>query len=89
MLTTSYQLLAKSLLPLPSEHFGIHDEETRLRKRYLDILSNDDTKQLFIKSKVLELHARLFANTRFSAYGYAYFGIDNWRGRGPAVYYAP
>src|SRR3989338_9733182 len=35
---TSYKLLAKSLLPLPSEHFGLANEETRLRKRYLDIL---------------------------------------------------
>lgn len=44
-----YKILAKSLLPLPSEHFGIQDEETRLRKRYLDILTNPDTKDIFVK----------------------------------------
>ena len=45
----SYKLLSKSLLPLPSEHFGLQDEETKLRKRYLDILTNPETKEIFIK----------------------------------------
>ncbi len=46
----NYKLLAKSLLPLPSEHYGLNDEETRLRKRYLDILLNPEVKDLFVKS---------------------------------------
>ena len=46
---TSYKLLAKSLRPLPSEHFGLSDEETKLRKRYLDILTNPEAKEIFIK----------------------------------------
>ena len=41
----NYKLLAKSILPLPSEHFGLVDEETRLRKRYLDILFNSELKE--------------------------------------------
>lgn len=45
----SYKLLAKSLLPLPSEHYGLNDEETRLRKRYLDILLNPEAKEIFVK----------------------------------------
>jgi lysyl-tRNA synthetase class 2 len=45
----SYNILAKSLRPLPSEHFGLADEETKLRKRYLDILTNPETKEIFIK----------------------------------------
>ncbi len=44
-----YTLLAKSLLPLPSEHFGLADEETKLRKRYLDILLDPSAKEIFIK----------------------------------------
>jgi lysyl-tRNA synthetase class 2 len=44
-----YAVLAKSLLPLPSEHYGLEDEEVRLRKRYLDILLNPETKELFVK----------------------------------------
>lgn len=46
---TGYKLLAKSLRPLPSEHFGLSDEETKLRKRYLDILMDPSVKEIFIK----------------------------------------
>lgn len=46
---TSYKLLAKSLRPLPSQHFGLQDEETRLRKRYLDILLDPEVKDIFVK----------------------------------------
>lgn len=46
---TSYKLLAKSLRPLPSEHFGLSDEETRLRKRYLDVLMDPAAKEIFVK----------------------------------------
>ncbi len=45
----SFAMLAKSLLPLPGEHFGIADEETKLRKRYLDILFDPTVKDLFVK----------------------------------------
>lgn len=44
-----YKMLAKSLRPLPSEHFGIEDVELKLRKRYLDILLDSETKELFVK----------------------------------------
>ncbi len=44
-----YKMLAKSLRPLPSEHFGIEDIELKLRKRYLDILLDSETKELFVK----------------------------------------
>ncbi len=46
---SSYKMLAKSLRPLPSEHYGIEDTELKLRQRYLDILLNQETKDLFIK----------------------------------------
>lgn len=44
-----FKMLAKSLLPLPSEHYGLTDEATRLKKRYLDILMDPKTKELFVK----------------------------------------
>ncbi len=44
-----YKILAKSLLPIPGEYYGLTDIETRLRKRYLDILTNPEVKQIFIK----------------------------------------
>lgn len=45
----NYKLLAKSLRPLPSDYYGLEDEETRLRKRYLDILLNPEVKEVFVK----------------------------------------
>ncbi len=47
--TQSFKMLAKSLLPLPSEHYGLEDIETKLRQRYLDILLDPQIKELFIK----------------------------------------
>ena len=42
----SWRMLAKSLLPKPTEHFGIKDEELRLRERYLDILLNPEVRAM-------------------------------------------
>lgn len=42
-----FQLLTKSLRPLPSEWFGLKDEEEKLRKRYLDLLLDPNLKALF------------------------------------------
>jgi lysyl-tRNA synthetase, class II len=46
---TTYKLLAKSLRPLPDQHYGLADEETKLRKRYLDILMDPAVRDIFIK----------------------------------------
>ncbi len=59
-----YKMLAKSLRPLPSEHFGIEDVELKLRKRYLDILLDKDTKELFVKKNKFWQSMRNFLNER-------------------------
>lgn len=41
--------LTKSLQAIPSEHFGIKDEDERYRKRYLDLLLNPELKEVFEK----------------------------------------
>jgi lysyl-tRNA synthetase class 2 len=38
LLIKNWRMLAKSLLPIPTEWFGIQNEEERYRKRYLDIM---------------------------------------------------
>lgn len=43
-----FLLLAKSLRPLPEKWHGLQDVELRYRKRYLDLLSNPDTKKIFL-----------------------------------------
>jgi lysyl-tRNA synthetase class 2 len=55
-----YKMLAKSLRPLPSEHYGLEDTETKLRKRYLDILLDSDTKELFVKKNKFWTSMRKF-----------------------------
>jgi lysyl-tRNA synthetase class 2 len=45
-------MLSKSLRPMPSEWFGVEDIETRLRKRYLDLALNEETRELFRKKTV-------------------------------------
>ncbi len=42
-------MLAKSLRPLPTEHFGIEDEEIRLRQRYLELALNPEVREMFRK----------------------------------------
>jgi len=46
------EIWAKSLRPLPTEWFGIEDEETRLRQRYLEMILNPETRKIFIKKSI-------------------------------------
>ncbi len=54
----------KSLLPLPATWYGFHDEEERLRKRYLDILFNPEVKDMIGKKAKFWNAARNFLTTR-------------------------
>jgi lysyl-tRNA synthetase class 2 len=58
-----YKILMKSLLPLPEKWHGLQDEETRYRKRYLDLIMNSETKNLFIKRTEFVKNIRDFLNT--------------------------
>jgi lysyl-tRNA synthetase, class II len=49
ILAEEVRMLSKSLLPLPEKWHGLQDIEERFRKRYLDILSNQDIKDIFVK----------------------------------------
>ncbi|EJD52336.1 lysyl-tRNA synthetase [Auricularia subglabra TFB-10046 SS5] len=60
------QLLAPNLHQLPSAHFGLKDQETRYRKRYLDLILNDDARRIFItRSRVLNYVRRFLDNLGF------------------------
>lgn len=49
-----WTLLAKSLRPLPEKWHGLQDVEERFRRRYLDILMNDDVRVRFeLRSKII------------------------------------
>lgn len=44
-----WKMLSKSLLPLPEKWHGLQDEETRFRKRYLDILGSEEIRAMFVR----------------------------------------
>lgn len=44
-----YRLLTKTLRDLPEKFHGLKDVETRYRQRYLDLIVNNDVKEVFIK----------------------------------------
>ena len=43
-----YQVLAKALRPPPDKHHGLIDLETRHRRRELDLIANEQTRELFV-----------------------------------------
>ena len=44
-----FQLLAKALRPLPEKWHGLKDTDIRYRQRYLDLISNPEVKETFLK----------------------------------------
>ena len=56
----SIRLLAKSLRPLPEKFHGLSDQEIRYRQRYLDLITNETTRQTFqIRTRVIN-HIRAY-----------------------------
>lgn len=50
-----YQLLTKSLRPLPEKFHGLADQETKYRQRYVDLIMSQETRDTFqVRSKVIE-----------------------------------
>lgn len=45
----SFELLSKSLRPLPEKFHGLSDKELRYRQRYVDLIVNDDVRSAFEK----------------------------------------
>src|ERR687887_995906 len=43
-----FALLAKSLRPPPDKFHGLHDTETRFRHRELDLIANEETREVFL-----------------------------------------
>ncbi|HLR51913.1 MAG TPA: lysine--tRNA ligase [Candidatus Avamphibacillus sp.] len=52
---TEFQLLSKSLRPLPEKYHGLKDVEQRYRQRYLDLITNAESKETFVlRSKIIQ-----------------------------------
>jgi lysyl-tRNA synthetase, class II len=57
---TSWAMLTKALASMPTEHFGLKDDDERLRKRYLDIMLNPDVAEMFKKKSAYWRASRRF-----------------------------
>ena len=55
-----WTLLAKSLRPPPEKHHGLTDLETRLRHRELDLLANEESRELFLTRAQVVSEVRRF-----------------------------
>ena len=55
VLVADYKMMAKSLRPLPDKWHGLQDTEERYRKRYLDLIFNEDIREKFvIRTKIIK-----------------------------------
>ena len=63
---TEAVLLTKSLKPLPEKHQGLVDVEQRYRKRYLDLLVNEESREVFLaRSKIISETRSYFDSSGF------------------------
>ena len=49
------RMLTKSLRPLPEKHAGLTYTETRYRQRYLDLMTNEESRDIFVKRAKMRL----------------------------------
>ncbi|CCH61317.1 hypothetical protein TBLA_0E02610 [Henningerozyma blattae CBS 6284] len=61
---TRIELLTPCLHMLPADHFGFKDQETRYRKRYLDLIMNKDARSRFITRSKIITYIRKFLDER-------------------------
>lgn len=49
------RLLTKALRPLPDKFHGLSDQEMRYRQRYLDLITNEESRSTFMaRSKIID-----------------------------------
>jgi len=67
LLVKDYRILSKSLASLPEKWHGIKDVEERFRKRYLDLIMNEETRDIFKKrSEIIKKIRNFLDNNNFT-----------------------
>ena len=62
----NYQLLTKSLRPLPDKFHGLSDQEMRYRQRYVDLIVNPEVRNTFrTRSAVIDFIRRYLNGSDF------------------------
>jgi lysyl-tRNA synthetase class 2 len=59
-----FVLLTKSLRPLPDKWHGISDTELRYRRRYVDLIVNEDSRRVFETRSAIVRYLRAFLDAR-------------------------
>ncbi len=67
------RLLTKSLRPLPEKFHGLTDQEQKYRQRYLDLITNEETRKTFMRA--------LARSSRRSALSWSSAAISKWKRR--------
>jgi lysyl-tRNA synthetase class 2 len=64
VMVQKFELLSKSLHPLPDKHAGLTDKETRYRRRYADLIVNSEVRQTFAQRSKVISSIREFLNSK-------------------------
>lgn len=64
VLVKKFEILSKSILPLPDKWHGLQDKEERYRKRYLDLVMNPQVREVFEKREKILDAIREFMKSR-------------------------
>jgi lysyl-tRNA synthetase class 2 len=68
------QLLAPNLHQLPTQHFGLKDQEQRYRKRYLDLIMSEDSRRVFVtRSRIVNYIRKFLDSLGFLEVCFLYF----------------
>ena len=63
---TDVELLTKSLRPLPDKYHGLSDQEARYRKRYVDLIANQESRDIFLtRSKIIRAVRQFMDQSQF------------------------
>jgi lysyl-tRNA synthetase class 2 len=61
---TDFRLIAKSLKPLPEKWHGLKDPDLRYRQRYVDLIMNQDVRDVFMKRSAIIKSIRQFLDNK-------------------------
>ncbi len=64
ILVDELRLLTKSLRPLPEKFHGLADQETRYRQRYVDLIVNERSREVFLLRSRLVAYIRAFLDSQ-------------------------
>lgn len=62
--TEEFNILTKSIRPLPEKWHGLQDTETRYRQRYLDLISNEKVRNIFFARSAVIKHIREYLDNK-------------------------